>query len=148
MVKSQVVAHLAERRANLTEELTRLRERVETLALDIAHLDGAILLFDPTYALSDIRRKGPSLNNPWFAHGEASRFVLDALREASGPMSTRQLGEITAVRKGAEPKDADEWDRLLKSVHGALQRLERRSIVRMVRGDVVGRRNVILWQLV
>lgn len=148
MSQSQVVSNLAERRAVLANEAARLRERLDTLTADLAHLDATIRLFDPNFALSDIRLKGPTRNNPWFVNGELSRFALDALRQASGPMSTRQLGEIMAARKGAKPKDGEDWDRLLKAVLGALQRFERRSIVRMIPGDAVGQRNIMLWQLI
>lgn len=148
MTQSQVVTSLAERRAALAGEIALLRERLDTLTDDLSHLDATIRLFDPEYALSDIRLKGPTRNNPWFVNGELTRFALDTLRQASGPLSTREIGEAMAARKGAQPKDAEEWDRLLKSVLGALQRFERRSIVRMIRGEAVGRRNVMLWELV
>jgi len=148
MSQSHVVSNLVERRAALADEVVRLRERLDAATSDLIHIDATIHIVDPDFALSDIRLKGPTRNNPWFANGELSRFALDALRQATGPMSTRQLGEIMAARKGAKPKDGEDWDRLLKAVLGALQRFERRSVVRMIRGDAVGQRNIMLWQLI
>lgn len=53
-----------------------------------------------------------------------------------------------ANRKGVIPQNGDDWDRLLKSVLGALQRFERRSIVRMIRGKAGKQKNGMLWEIV
>ncbi len=147
MAESHVVSGLVERRARIAGKIAHLREQMRALEKDIAHLDASIALFDPNYRVRDIRAIRPAIVSQWFANGEVSRLAMDALREAAGPISTRQLGEVMAARKGLKPQNGDEWDRLLKCVIGALQRFEKKGIVRMVGRDYTPGKSM-LWQLI
>lgn len=113
----------------------------------IATIDGAIKLFDPDYDLSTIKAKAKYTVNPWFEHGEVGRLVLDTLRTASGPLSTRQIGEAIVAAEDLQVESAKDWDWLLKMVLGAARRLEKRGVVKMA-GQIkrVGN-GPILWLL-
>ena len=83
----------------MERELKGLEENVGTL-------DGAIKIIDPSFNLSTIRAKRTNSKNLFFRErGEASKFVLDSLREATEPLSTNDLAELARVRKGMRGPD-------------------------------------------
>ncbi|MCB1885184.1 MAG: hypothetical protein KDG89_14500 [Geminicoccaceae bacterium] len=97
------------------------------LRQSLAHLDGAIRVFDPGYRLETIRPKRqrhPCL----FENGELVRAVLDALRTAQGPLSASAIAGAVIRAKGLPD---DRPTRLL--VERRVDRTVRRK------GDVVER---------
>ena len=100
MSTSQVISSLAAKRSELGQELAQHQAEVRQLYAAIESIDNAIKLFDPDYDLSSIKSKAKYTVNPWFEHGEVGRLVLDTLRTAVGPLSTRQIGETIVAAKG------------------------------------------------
>ncbi|MCB1757957.1 MAG: hypothetical protein KDJ38_20735 [Gammaproteobacteria bacterium] len=88
-------------------ELVALREQykaeIKKLTVDIDHLDAAIRLFDPnadTYAIKQYVTKHRAQK------GSVKRFVLSALREATEPLTSRQITEMWVVDRGLVADDA------------------------------------------
>lgn len=89
------------------EELSALRDRykaeIKKLTVDIDHLDAAIRLFDPnadTYAIKQYVTKHRAQK------GSVKRFVLDCLREANQPITSRAITEKWAADRGLVCDDA------------------------------------------
>lgn len=99
MAESHVVSGLVAKRSELAGQYRQLQEQMQQLSASIGSIDTAIKLFDQDYDLRKIKIKVPKHTNKWLAHGEASRLVLNMLRTASGPLSTRQLGEAMVSTK-------------------------------------------------
>ena len=56
-------------------------------------------LFDPKIRPNDIRPRRVRDRNVWFRQGECLRLIYDELREATQPVTTRELAErIVRVR--------------------------------------------------
>lgn len=73
--------------------------------------------------------------------------MLDTLRTATEPLSTRQIGEAIVAAEGLRVGGAKEWDWLLKMVLAAARRLENKGLVKMVgRVERVGN-GPMLWKL-
>ena len=89
------------------KELQALREKykaeIKKLTVDIDHLDAAIRLFDPnadTYAIKEYVTKHRA------EKGSVKRFVLSTLREASEPMTSRQITELWVADRGLTADEA------------------------------------------
>jgi hypothetical protein len=89
------------------KELLALREKYKTeikkLTVDIDHLDASIRLFDPnadTYAIKEYVTKHRA------EKGSVKRFVLSTLREASEPMTSRQITELWVADRGLSADEA------------------------------------------
>ena len=89
------------------KELLALREKykaeIKKLTVDIDHLDAAIRLFDPnadTYAIKEYVTKHRA------EKGSVKRFVLSTLREASEPMTSRQITELWVADRGLTADEA------------------------------------------
>lgn len=147
MSVSPVISGLVIKRTELGRDLAQRQEEVRALYAAIATIDSTIKLFDADYDLSTIKAKAKYTVNPWFEHGEVGRLVLDTLRTASGPLSTRQIGEAVVAAQGLRVEGAKEWDWLLKMVLAAARRLEKKGLIKMAgRVKRVGN-GPVLWQL-
>ena len=89
------------------KELSGLRERhkaeIKKLTVDIDHLDAAIRLFDPaadTFAIKQYVTKHRAQK------GTVKRFVLDMMREATAPLTSRQITEAWAADRGLVADEA------------------------------------------
>lgn len=148
MSESHVVLGLVAKRSELAGQYQQHQEAMQELSAAISSIDASIKLFNPNYDLRTIKIKVPKHTTKWLNHGEAGRFVLDTLRTASTPLSTRQLGEAMVKYKGLAVNGPKEWDLALKPILGAAQRLERKGAIKMVgRADGPGNR-AMLWQIV
>ncbi len=75
-------------------------------------------------------------------------MVLNALRTATAPLSTRQIGETMVAIKGFTVETPKDWDKVLKLVVGAVKRMEKKGIVKMVGRVNNSGKGAMIWQLV
>lgn len=89
------------------QELTALRERyraeIKKLTVDIDHLDAAIRLFDPNADTSAIKEY---VTKHRAQKGSVKRFILNTFREATEPLTSRQLTELWVADRGLVADEA------------------------------------------
>ena len=147
MAESHVVSGLVAKRSELAGLINHHQDEIRRLAADLAHVDGAIKIFDPDYDIRSVKPVTVRAGNPWFGHGEISRWALETMRIAEGALSTRQIAERLIEKSGKTVSGSKEWDYIMKLVVSALRRLENKGHVRTV-GKADGPRNApILWDL-
>ena len=93
MAELHVMSALRNKRAELTGVLRQLEQQLVQQRTDLAHVDATMRLFDPDIRPNDIRPKQPRARNAWFRPGECLRLIYDELREATQPLTTRELAE-------------------------------------------------------
>ena len=101
--RPNTVAGLVEKHKELSDLRDRYKAEIKKLTVDIDHLDAAIRLFDPTadtYAIKEYVTKHRAQK------GSVKRFVLNAFREADGPLTSRQITEMWAEDRGLSADDA------------------------------------------
>ena len=101
--RPNTVAGLVAKHAELVALRGKYQAEIKKLTVDIDHLDAAIRLFDPdadTYAIKEYVTKHRAQK------GTVKRFVLNTLREASAPMTSRGLTELWAADRGLVADDA------------------------------------------
>src|SRR5947208_13292065 len=82
---------LVAKRAEIAGEITHTRARLRQLIIDLGHVDAAIRIFDPDFDVDGIKPKQPTpLYNVSF-RGEFVRVILDMMREAQGPVTTKEI---------------------------------------------------------
>jgi hypothetical protein len=141
MAQSLVVSGLVTKRSELAGRIKALESEIKELAADVKSLDGAIKVIDPSFNLSTIKAKRIFGKNKFFERGEASRFLLDSLREASGPVSTNELTEQARSSKGIAKADAKA---LQACILTTLSRQRIKGVVVEVGRDETG---AIKWEL-
>ena len=94
-----VIAGLVKRRANIAGEIERAHEQLRTLLADLEALDATILQFDPDYQVEAIKPKAFRPPKDWSNRGQMTRIVLSILRQASEPLTTRDIAlELLTTR--------------------------------------------------
>lgn len=104
MAQSHALSALVEQRNQLASRITALQQEVKRLDADVRTLDAAIKIIEPDFKLTRLKAKRKNRGNDFFEHGEATRFVLSALREG-GILSTTGIAELAARQKGYRNPD-------------------------------------------
>ena len=105
MERPNTIAGLQEKRAELAKLHVHLIAEAKKVLCDIDHLDACIRLFDPDADIERIRlnRYATKQRAP---KGHLKRFVLGQFREATAPISSRQITEAWIADRGLQPDEA------------------------------------------
>ncbi|SHI91844.1 hypothetical protein SAMN04488012_103312 [Palleronia salina] len=101
--RPNTVAGLVAKHKELSDLRERYKAQIKKLTVDIDHLDAAIRVFDPnadTYAIKEYVTKHRAQK------GAVKRFVLSYIREATGPVTSRQITEAWAADRGLAADEA------------------------------------------
>jgi len=104
------------------------------------HVDATMRLFDPDIRPKEIRANQQRARNAWFRQGECLRLIYDELRDATEPVTTRELAERIMRVKAMPTTDERRRELIQKTILGSLNRA-RETIARV---DTDG---VVSWQL-
>jgi len=95
-----MITGLVKKRANLAGEIDRTQETLAQLVQDLAHVDATLRIVAPDMAVEAIKPKAFRPPADWSKRGQMTRMVLDILRTARGPMTTREIAERMIVERG------------------------------------------------
>jgi hypothetical protein len=141
MAEMHVIGALRNKRAELAGMLRQLEQQLVQQRADLAHVDATMRLFDPDIRPKDICPKQPRERNAWFRQGECLRLIYDELREATQPVTTRELTERIMRVKAIPAADGQRRERvqktLLASLHRAKQTIARVEIAGVVRWRLI-----------
>lgn len=147
MSESHVVSGLAAKHEELAGLIEHHMQEIRRLDADLKHLGATIKLFAPEFDLRSLgvkRVRQASMGGfKVFKPGESQRLILDALRETGQPLLTADIMGWIIQRKKLD--DSPEVRAtMLRTVTGALRRLEDRELVRST-GSGQGR--ALTWTL-
>ena len=141
MAELHVIGALRNKRAELAGTLRQLEQRLARERANLAHLDATMRLFDPNIQPTDIRPRQRRARNAWFRSGEGLRLIYDELREASHPVTTRELAErimqAKAIPVGDDHRRELVQKTLLASLNRAKETIERVETAGVVRWRLV-----------
>jgi hypothetical protein len=141
MGELHVIGALRNKRAELAGTLRQLEQQLERQRVNLAHLDATMRLFNPDIRPNDIRPKQQRARNAWFRPGECLRLIYDELRQATQPMTTRELAERIMRVKAIPAADDQRRERIQKTLLGSLNRAKQ-TIARV---EIAG---VVSWRLI
>ena len=134
MDRPNTLAGLVARRAELVKYRDQLEADVRALTVDIDHLEAAIRIFDPENT-PEARKRYAALHRA--PKGQSTRFVLRKLREAPGPLTSRDLADMWCEERGLTAKDST-LSMMRKRIGATLKVLHHKGAVRQD-GHVDGR---------
>jgi hypothetical protein len=91
MTEKHVVSALRLKRSEISGHVHDLEKRIARQRANLANLDATIKLFSPGSNPDAIPPKRTYRRTRYFAHNELSRLTQDALRMASGPLTTAEI---------------------------------------------------------
>ncbi len=137
--RPNTISGLAAKRAELVAYRDQLEDDIRAVTCDIDHLEAAIRIFDPEDSPTARRRYAAMHRAP---KGQSTRFILAQLREADGPLTSRQLAEAWCADRGLVAKDST-TSMLRKRIGATLTALKGKGLAVQV-GHVGGH---IAWRL-
>lgn len=140
---THVIHALTKRRAELTGEIEATHQRLRQMITDLDNLDKTILQFDPDFQVETIRPKAFRPPADWAHRGEMARGVLSILRQASEPMTTRDLALEMLVTRALDPQDQRLLKLMAKRIGVALRHQYDNGVVRRMQGTG----QFVLWEV-
>ncbi len=134
------ISGLLTKRADLFNEAERIRDRLAEIRNDIDALDRTLNVLGHTGDLDAMMPR--QKRNVVFGKGELTRAVLGVLRDADGPLTSRQIAQEIVSLSGHDARDRKYVADLTKRVGKAC----RQSPAGTIRKGADGHGNVV-WSL-
>jgi hypothetical protein len=129
MTDTHVVSALRLKRAEISGHIHGLEKRIARQRANLANLDATIKLFSPGTNPDTIPPKRTYRRTRYFARNELTRLTQDALRTASGPLTSAEIATAVVQAKGMPPGDAAFKEIVAARVLTVLRRLTKRGTV-------------------
>ncbi len=126
MEHEHILGGLLRKRADIAGEIAVLHDQLRSQQADLAHVEATLKLFQPDINFTGARvsRKPGKLSA---GYGEMSKHVRDAMRDAPGWMTLKQLQEAVMTARGMDADDAELAGTVRKRVGATLRNLKRRE---------------------
>ncbi len=138
-----VLSGLVKRRAQLAGDIEKAHECLRKMVLDLENLDATILQFDPDFRVESVRPKAFRPPKDWANRGEMTRVVLSILRQASEPLTARDIAYQLLTERALNRED-QKLLRVMRSRVACALRIQREKGV--VRSDQ-GPGQYMLWEI-
>ena len=129
MTDTHVISALRLKRAEISGHIHDLEKRIARQRANLANLDATIKLFSPGTNPESIPPKRAYRRTRYFAHNELSRLMQDALRTASGPLTSAEIAAAVMQAKGMPTDDAALKEIVEERALTVLRRLTERGTV-------------------
>src|SRR3984893_652025 len=100
MTDTHVISGLRRKRAEISGHIHDLEKRIARQRTNLANLDATIKLFSPGINPDAILPKRVYRRTRYFAHNELSRLTQDALRTASGLLTSAEIAATVMQANG------------------------------------------------
>ena len=101
-----VVSALTEKRVELASQIEVTERKLREMQEELRHLDATIILFDPAISFEQTPARRQALSPV----KDLYRYVLDTLRTAGNPMSSREIALAIMARLGRPASELDTLD--------------------------------------
>lgn len=138
-----VLTGLVKRRSELAGEIEATHHRLRKMIEDLEKLDSVILQFNPSYQVETIKPKAFRPPPDWAHRGEMTKAVLSILRQATEPMTTRDIALEMLVTRALDKDDQKLLALMTKRVGVALRLQRLNTVVRSSSGPG----QFMLWEI-
>ncbi len=104
---TQALHTLVQLHAELAGKIDSNKREAERLASCMIHVEAVIKLMDPDFNVRRISVLRRNRKNKWFKRGTMFRAVLAAMKDASGPMTVREITVRVLKAKGVADPDRE-----------------------------------------
>src|ERR1700722_1327212 len=145
--RSHALSGLVTKRAEIAGQITHTRATLRQQLIDLDNIDAAIRIFDPGYDVESIKPKAPSPAYSVSFRGEFVRLILDMMRAAKGPVTTREVAFHVMRERGLNTADDALVALFNRRTRALLYHYQTRGVVRAVQGNETGRRKFNWWEI-
>lgn len=137
---ANTISGLLRKRSELMGDAQRLREQLAHVGNDIEALDRTLISLGYQGDLKGVQPRGNRV--VFFARDELRRFLLDELRKATEPLSSRDLAEKIIGLEGKDVHDRRLRNDMVKRVGKSLKLLREQGAAKSC-----GRSGALVWRL-
>jgi hypothetical protein len=137
-----VLHALTRKRAEIAGQIEHNQLSLRHLIAELDHIDAAIRIFNPAIDIAAIRSKPVPPRHAAFK-GEVTRIVFRSLREAGGPLTSRDIALLLMRERGLNPDDRELSVIMVKRICACLRVQKRKGLVR----NAVSLGNLQGWEL-
>ena len=141
--RSHVVSGLAALHAEMAGRIEHHQKEIRRIGADLVHVTATLKLLAPAADLRAIRAKPHRERSILFRPGEAPRAVLDVLRQADDPLTSRAIVERIFAVRGIDLVP-ERIEAVQKSVLTVLKSLEAKKLVRVA---ATGKAGIRSWAI-
>jgi hypothetical protein len=138
-----VLNGLVKRRAQLAGDIENTHEALRKMVLDLESLDATIVQFDPDFRVETIKPKAFRPPKDWSNRGQMSRICLSILRQATEPLTSRDIALELLIQRALDKSDLRLLRLMTKRVGVALRGQRESGVVRSEQGPG----QYVLWEV-
>jgi hypothetical protein len=131
---SHTLAGLVAKRAEIAGRIEALQVEMREMIIALENLDATIRLFEPNYAIENIRPKPVPAAYKAFP-GDMIRTVLSLLRESPGPVSTKAITLHVMAARSINTADKQAFELFRGRVGAMLRHHRKKGLIRSFVGD-------------
>lgn len=134
---------LVAKRAEILFEIGELEKKVDQPRTELVHLDAVLRMFRPDFKAEGlpVRHRRPT-KSPYFAHGELTKRIFDAIRER-GTVASHEVVSDAMRDKGLDP----ETDRVTRTDFVRRVTLQLNDLARKGKAEKLGRGRAMRWRM-
>jgi hypothetical protein len=138
-----VLTGLVKRRAEIAGEIDATQNQLRALIKDLEHIDATLMIFDPQIQIAAIKPKTFRPPEDWSHRGQMVRLVLSVLRQASEPLTTRDIAVQIMSERALDQDDLRLVRLMAKRCGVCLRHLRDKKQVRANQGPG----QFMLWEI-
>ncbi len=142
--RPNTIAGLVAKRSEIAGRIDTLRADLRKLIVDLDHIDAAIRLFDPGFDIAGIVSK-PVRGAQVARRGDSIRLMLDIMRQATEPMTTKQIALKVMAARGHNTDDTALVLTMTRRVGASLRSYRDNGSIRSVKDGRYGKYD--LWEI-
>jgi len=133
MQNEHTINGLIRKRAEIAGKIEHEQTVLRQLIIDLDNIDAALRIFKPDIDLEEIKPQPLPPRHAAFK-GQVTQAVFKYLREAKGPLTSKQMAEMLMKERGLNTLDKKLVVLITKRVGAGLKHYRGRGLLRSVKG--------------
>jgi len=142
MENEHTINGLMRKRAEIAGKIEHEQTVIRQLIIDLDNIDAALRIFKPDIDLDEIKPQPLPPRHAAFK-GQVTQAIFSYLREAKGPLTSKQMAERMMKERGLNTLDKKLVVLITKRVGAALKHYKGKKQVRSLKGDD----GFLLWEI-
>lgn len=134
MAETHVLCALFDKYAEILGQLKQAEREANSYSQSLAHIEAVIRLYRPEWTADGVKARKPHKPPRWPSRGAGMRTALAILRDATEPLTTRQIVLMVLDRLNMPKPDYDNLKLICSSFNSALRNKAARGGVILIDG--------------
>ncbi|WP_397605142.1 hypothetical protein [Sphingorhabdus sp.] len=134
MAETHVLSALFDKYAEILGHLKQAEREANSYSQSLAHIEAVIRLYRHEWTADGVKAKKPHKPTRWPSRGAGMRTALAILRDATEPLTTRQIVLMVLDRLNMPKPDYDNLKLICSSFNSALRNKAARGGVILIDG--------------